>query len=212
MLHLWRGGWFHGLSPKSPLFLKPCLDLQVSAHLWPFQTCLLPTWVISIFPILFHRLSYVPFSIPNIHLLNILDLPYLCFNPWPSIVALVVYSCWHSGNPSAWSLRITTVSGMFPVVYFPCICYRCKVHNSHCCICSSGIFPYYSIYNRSPVGFCGCFTSYIVLANDYVKHLCFCYLPTPVITGIDHIPMLLLIIWVLYSSTCQQPGESQSLL
>ena len=88
----------------------------------------------------------------------------------------------------------------------------CKVHNSHCCICKSGIFPYYSIYNRSLVGFCWCFTSYIVLANDYVKPLYFYYLPTPVITGIDHIPTLLLINWVLYSSTCQQPGESQSLL
>ena len=88
----------------------------------------------------------------------------------------------------------------------------CKVHNSHCCICSSGIFPYYSIYNGSLVGFCGCFTSYIVLANDYVKHLYFYYLPTPVITGIDHIPTLLLNNGVLYSSTCQQPGESQSLL
>ena len=62
----------------------------------------------------------------------------------------------------------------------------CTVHNSHCCICSSGIFPSYSIYNRSLVGFCGCFSSYIVLANDYVKHLYFCYLPTPVITSIDH--------------------------
>ena len=60
-----------------------------------------------------------------------------------------------------------------------------------CCICSSGIFPYYSIYNRSLVGFCWCFTSYIVLANDYVKHLYFYYLPTPVITSIDHIPTLL---------------------
>ena len=62
----------------------------------------------------------------------------------------------------------------------------CKVHNSHCCICSSGISPYYSIYNRSLVGFCGCFTSYIVSANDYVKHLYFCYLLTSVITAIDH--------------------------
>ena len=40
----------------------------------------------------------------------------------------------------------------------------CKVHNSHCCICSGGISPYYSIYNRSLVGFCGCFTSYIVIS------------------------------------------------
>ena len=89
---------------------------------------------------------------------------------------------------------------------------QCKVHNSHCCICSSSISLCYSIYNRSLVGFCGCFTSYIVLANYYVKHLYFCYLLTPVITGIDHIPTLLLIIWVLYSPTCQQPGESQGLL
>ena len=34
-----------------------------------------------------------------------------------------LYSCWHGGNSSAWSLRITTVSGMFPVTSFPCIYY-----------------------------------------------------------------------------------------
>ena len=52
----------------------------------------------------------------------------------------------------------------------------CKVHNFHCCICSGSVSLYYSIYNRSLVGFCGWFTSYIVLANYYVNHL---YLTTP---------------------------------
>ena len=108
---------------------------------------------------------------------------------------------WHSVSPDlSASPRASSYGG------------GCKVHNSHCCICSSDIFPYYSIYNRSLIGFCGCFTSYIVLINDYVKHLYIYYLLTPVITGIDHIPTLLLNNWVLYSSTCQQPDESQSLL
>ena len=41
-----------------------------------------------------------------------------------------LYSCWYGGNSSAWSLRITTVSGMFPVISFPCISYRTEDY--HC--------------------------------------------------------------------------------
>ena len=59
----------------------------------------------------------------------------------------------------------------------------CKVHNFHCCICSSGVSPLSSIYSRSLMGFYGWFTSYIVLANYYVNHLYFYYLPTSVLTS-----------------------------
>ena len=52
-----------------------------------------------------------------------------------------LHSCWHGGNSSACSLRITTVSGMFPVASFPCI-YVCIIELrimtvSVCHICSA---------------------------------------------------------------------------
>ena len=48
-----------------------------------------------------------------------------------------LYSCWQGGNSSAWSLRITTVSGMFPVASFSCICYRTEDYH---CVSVSHLF------------------------------------------------------------------------
>ena len=50
--------------------------------------------------------------------------------------------------------------------------YRWIFTTYYCCICSS-IFPLFYMYmnHRSSMDFCGCFTSYIALDNDYVKHL-----------------------------------------
>ena len=48
-----------------------------------------------------------------------------------------LYICWHGGNSSAWSLRITIVSGMFPVTSFPWICYRTEDYH---CVSVSHLF------------------------------------------------------------------------
>ena len=66
----------------------------------------------------------------------------------------------------------------------------CKVHNS-IAVYAAIVSLLYSLSNRSLVGSCGWFTSYIALANTYVNHLYLYHLPTWSFAGIDHLTTLL---------------------
>ena len=67
-----------------------------------------------------------------------LDLDFSYVSPFLDSDLNHIYSCWHSGNSSPWSLRITTVSGMFPCHLLPCICYRTEDY--HCVSVSQSIW------------------------------------------------------------------------
>ena len=74
---IWQKGyqyvsWF---VPQPPyLFLRLTSIPDVSAHLQTFWSNLWPTWVISLFPIILHRLMYVFLLHLDIPLLDILSL------------------------------------------------------------------------------------------------------------------------------------------
>ena len=135
--------WF---APWSSMSLRTLASTSDgSTHFQHFQIDLWPHWVVSLLLILSHRLSYV--SIILLYLILSILLLYiwpLTFIPDFGLTYLTfglrlwqLYSCWHSGNSSAWSLRITTVSGMFPITSFPCICYRTEDYH---CVSVSHLF------------------------------------------------------------------------
>ena len=149
MLHLWRGG--HGSSPNSPHPSKaspPPLAQSISEH---FRLASDPPGLSAYFSssLMDSRMTLV--CSYHLSLLDTLNSSYLHFDPQPSTLtsashsqlsdsvsdSCIDFSCWHGGNSSAWSLIITTVSGMFPAVSFPCLCYRTEDYH---CVSVSHLF------------------------------------------------------------------------
>ena len=125
-----RGQQCHGLSPNSPWSSEASPPPPTAQPIsQPFRLASNPPGLSTYFSFP-HTDSHMTLVCSHyLSLLDTLDSPCLHFDLQHSALTWLhdltfrlcpwqLYSHWHSGNSSAWSLRITTVSGMFPCHLF----------------------------------------------------------------------------------------------